>query len=557
MTILWERLGLFVFVGLYLVIFNVNVPHGDALRIARQIDAHELIWNPNHLLLDTFGYFWHRLLQVLGSDISVLGSFELISALATLLSLYLFHKILLRLGVKQTGIRLLIVIGLFASKNFLSQAVSQYFFMMQMPFLLAALYFAIRFVQDSRHELDASTSLYGMGICMAMACAIEINNAVPTFFLGLAVAFIPSAEKPWNINHSLKFWGAAALVGLPIFLVGYFAAHTDSSFISWMLAYQGESNSSLDSYYGTQMTLSSIVSSGATLAFHLLFGNMIETAGLGTVVKVLVLQQPLEFIPDTGKLILAGLLMPVVGISLLLLFVWSIRHARQVYLVRISLVWLAGYLLFNFFWPYTSDLFWFQLLPFIWLLLAIQLGVTGEYAEGAEQRRFGLQQWKLALLSVSVVCLLVLNTLQTVKPLSMVDMEGDSLRHQSLLQQDDLEIVPGWDNYKWMMQDKGDASVNKLLLMNMALKKDTDPQYIKRLPQIVADHLSSGHRVIVGRLYDRDRESNPWYGLADLGWSRRKIQQLLSDFCRRPLQTIDDVGFYELYACDSRPGQQG
>jgi hypothetical protein len=555
MTVFWERLGLLVFVGLYLVIFNVNVPHGDALRIARQIAASELIWNPNHLLLDPFGYFWHSLLQALGSNISVLGGFELISALSTLLSLLLFHKILLRLQVKSSGIRLLALLGLFASKNFLSMAVSQYFFMMQMPFLLATLYFAIRFVQHTRQHKDASTSLYAMGVCMALATAIEMNNLVPVIFLGFVLAYMQTAEKPWNVNNTLKFWGAAALVGFPIFISGYIAADTDSGFISWLLAYQGESNSSLDSYYGTRMNLTSIVTSSASLVFHLFFGNFIETAGLGTVVKVLVLQQPLEFIPDTSKLILAGLLMPVVGISLLLLFIWSIRHARQVYMVRLGLVWIIAYLVFNFFWPYTSDLFWFQLLPLIWLLLIIHLGVTQEYSEDPNQRRPGLRQWKMVLLSVTVVSLLVLNTLQTVKPIAMADMEGNSLQHQSLLQEHDMEIVPGWDNYKWMMQDNGETSVNKLLLMNMALKTDTDPLHIKNLPQLVGEHLNGGHRVIVGRLYARDRESNPWSGLSDLGWPRSKIQMLLEDFCRRPLGKIDDVEFHELYLCQApNPG---
>ena len=551
MTILWERLGLLFFVGLYLTIFNVNVPHGDALRIARQIAASDLIWNPNHLLLDPFGYFWHNLLQALDLNISILGGFELISALSTLLSLYLFHKILLRLNVNNSQIRLLALLGLFASKNFLSMAVSQYFFMIQMPFLLSTVYFAIRFSQHTRQHIDDSKSLYAMGICMAIATAIEMNNLIPVIFLGLVLAFIPAPEKRLNVYNSLKFWSAAALVGFPIFIFGYLASAADSGFISWLMAYQGESNSSLDSYYGTQFNLISIVSSGASLLFHLFVGNFIETSGMGTVIKVMVLQQPLEFVPDTSKFILAGILMPVIGISLILLFIWSIRHARQIYIVKLILTWIIAYLVFNFFWPYTSDLFWFQLLPLIWLLLIIHLGVTQEYSASPHNNQKSVQQWKLVILSTTVACLLVLNTLHTIKPISMVDMENYSLKHQSMLQEHDMLIIPGWDNYKWMMNDNNSKSVNKLLLMNMALKDSNDPMHITRLQQLVTEHLDSGYRVIVGRVYQKDRESNPWYGLSDLGWPRSKIQMLLDGFCRRPLITIDDVAFHEIFMCNN------
>ncbi len=548
---IWEKVFILFFTSIYLYFFNLTIPHGDALRISRQMDAGILMWNPNHLLLDPFGYYWHAFLQTSGLSITHLNSFELISGISTLISLLIFHKILVLIDVKRPLIRLMAIIGLFASKNFLSMAVSQYFFMLQMPFLLGSLYYAIRFYLDTKKSCDSSTSLYAMGLLMAIATGIEINNVITVFFTGIAMGLISTTEKPWDFNNSLKFWGASAVLGFSIFLSGYFSSETESGFITWLLAYQGQTASSLDNYYGTQINLQSILSSGATLLFHFLFGNFIETAGLGTVLKVMVLQQPLEFVPDLTKLIIAGLLMPLVGIGLLLLSIWAVRRVRTNFVIRLLVLWIASYLVFNFFWPYTSDLFWFQMLPFIWLLLIIQLGETNVYNDTTSSTS-KFKRWKPGLIAICVVSLLVLNTRQTVMPLSLVDIKANHEKHQSLFQQGDLEIIPGWDNYKWMMQAKDETSksINKLLLMNMALKAKENDQHISKLPQIVSSYLQTGKRVIVGRLYEHDRESNPWYGLADLGWSRSRIQDLLSNYCTRRITTIDDVAFDEVYNCE-------
>lgn len=86
--------------------------------------------------------------------------------------------------------------------------------------------------------------------------------------------------------------------------------------------------------------------------------------------------------------------------------------------------------------------------------------------------------------------------------------------------------------------------------MNMALKSENDEGHIKFIPLYIKRHLEMGKRVIVGRLYGLDRESNPWYGLSDLGWSRAKIKTLLSDFCHSEVAKIDDVVFHEIKSCN-------
>ena len=135
-----EKAGIAVSAAAYMTIFNHTLPHGDALRIVSQIDASKLVWNPNHLLLDPLGYGVYRLASALGLDLTALDCFELLSATATIISLLLFHSVLIRAGVNARLPRLLGVAGLFATASFLALAGSQYFFMIQMPFLIGALY---------------------------------------------------------------------------------------------------------------------------------------------------------------------------------------------------------------------------------------------------------------------------------------------------------------------------------------------------------------------------------------------------------------------------------
>ncbi|MCK4950738.1 MAG: hypothetical protein KAS48_02890 [Gammaproteobacteria bacterium] len=544
----WERLAIIIFIGMYLIAFNVTVPHGDALRIVRQIEASDLIWNPNHLIFDPLGYYWYSILNKLGVELEILGSFELISAISTIISLIIFHAVLIETGINKRSVRVIAVVGLFASKNFLSLAVSQYYFMVQMPFLLGALFFGIRFISDSRSGKKEGRYLYAIGVLLAIATGLEINNIVLVFMLGLVAGIMSHQRMSRDVSDAIRLWGAAAAVGVPIFIFGYLASGADDSFFSWLLAYQGESDSSLDQHYGIQWGLKGIAVSLAGLGFNLFFGNIIETAGLGITLKVFVLQEPLEFIPEYTKISLAIVLMPVVGSMLLILFWWAIRHIRKDIRLLFLLGWISAYLIFNFYWTYGSDLFWFQILPPIWLMLIIYFE-SSVLASNSNRQNHDNKQWKLQVLSVVVIFLFVLNTLQTVMPISLEDIEKNRAEHKTLLRNGDLEIISGWDKYKWMMPGSENRSIKKLILMNMALEHSADEQHIQNLPEIVAGHLETGQRVIVARLFDLDHDSNPWYGLAQQGWPRKKIQALFSDYCNKQIGKIDEVVFREIYVC--------
>lgn len=548
-TVWWERSSIIVLTVIYLVLFNRVIPHGDALRVVRQIQESHLIWNPNHLIFDPLGYGWYALLERLGFSISPLGSFEIISAVTAIASLLIFHALLMQVGVKSWQARALAVTGLFASQGFLSMAISQYYFMVQMPFLLGALYLGVRFMQKARSGNDCALCLYGMGVFAAIAGTIMFNNVLLAIVLGLSVGFMRYDGRSWNYMGAARLWGAAAVVGFPVFIFGYVASNSTDGFIHWLFAYQGESASSLNDLYGIEWTWKGIAESLARAVFNLFSASIIETAGLGTAIKGILFREPLEFVPETEKLFLALSLTPIIAGTLLVLFVWGAVRFRQNRVVQFVFAWIGAYFVFNTLWSCSGDLFWFQILPVCWLLLMVYLGtVNGPLFEGI-QENWGPGRWKLWLLTATVPALLTVNTLQTVVPVSWVDLDARRAEHMALLRDGDVEIIPGWDGYGWMQLDPKGPRVERIELMDLALQAKTSDRYIQQLPSIVADRIKHGKRIVVARLYDKDHGLNPWSGLTRLGWPRTRIQGLLNGYCHKEIGRVSDVVFQEVTPC--------
>jgi hypothetical protein len=552
-AILWERLGILAACALYLWVFNREVPHGDALRIVRQVEASHLVWNPNHLLFDPLGYAFHHLLSGLGSGISILGSFELLAAIATLVSMWLFHALLCRAGVASPALRVLTSAALFASASFVQVAVSNYFFMVQMPFLIGTLYCYVDFAQTRAHR-----SLYLMGGLLALSTAIMFNNLLLTILTGIAVGSVQSNWRNFEWRNSLRLWAVAAAVGFPVFLIGHALSDSHSNLVTWVLSYEGTEGGGLNEHYGLKWTLSRVIQGAAMVAYNFLLGNMVENAGLATVLGVLAFGNELEFLPQWGSMLLSlAVSFPVVLLHLWLTW-FLLRNLARDGAVRMFTAWLTAYLLFNFLWNVGDENFWLQILPVIWLALLYSQGATPALAGAsppvsAAPEPLDPAGWRFRALAGVVVLLLVVNTLLSVVPVSSDSYAINQRRHTEMLRNGDLEIVPGWDQQKWMAVEEGGPEVRKLLLMNMALKSKDGPA---ELPAIIDEQLARGGRVIVARVFDKDEDLMPWYSLADRSWPRTKIQKLLSPYCTRPLETIDGIVFRELYACaQAEPGK--
>ncbi|MET0027704.1 MAG: hypothetical protein ABW101_08710 [Candidatus Thiodiazotropha sp.] len=535
-----ERIIILILLFIYLVIFNPELPHGDALRIVDQIKRQALDWNPNHLLLDPTGYYWYFILSDLGLSLEPLTSFELLSAISALISVYIFHLILIQQKITDYKIRILAIVLLLGAKNFLSLAVSQYYFMIQMPFLLGALFSLLKYFEQAESNKDTKNLIIS-GACLSIATAIEANNIMLIIITGIVMAIRYKNDKS-RFSDAIVFYLASAAVGFPLFLIGYYLSGSEISFISWGLTYAGSDSEQFKQLYGLQTSLTGIALSLTKLGYNFVFGNFIETSGLGIGLKALVSDEVLEFNPDYFGIGLGIVAMPLIALLQLIVFISFYRNHNNGKLYLFLLGWIVSYLVFAFLWDNGGNIFWFQTLPVIVLIYAYHA-----------QRTLIVNRVNNALHTILMVSMpiiaLALSTIQIAVPSAFFDMERGIKLHNQIIRDGDLEITTGWDKYQWMKEEAVDAEFDRLLLMNMATKDKNDPENISNLPKFIDKHLSEGKRVIVARLYNKDSDSNPWYNLSRMGWPRLKIQQMLSNYCNQEINRIDDVVFHEIYVC--------
>jgi hypothetical protein len=522
-----ERAGIASFVLVYLVVFATVIPSGDGQVYARHYDAGELVFNPNHLLMDPVGYFWCAALSP--SGLSTLDALKWLSGVATVITLWIFHAVLLAAGVRSRLIRLAAVLGLFASRNFLTMAISEEFFMLEMPLLAWALWLLVRFdLAPMRHTLL-------LGLALGLATAVSINNV----FLGIALAGWLCFSAPTlrdGLVRATAFGGAAAALCLPVFIGAYAYSGRDGGFLAWMLAYGGE-NSATGQLYGLVMTAKGVLMSGARLVLNT-FTNFVSIGTLGTVLKSVAFGAPLEIRPQTLRWVLGVVMLLAVMAVVVVLAWWTLRRWRSLALARVAVVWLAAYYAFNFFWDDSSDQFWFQMLPVLWLLLALY---AIEPAAGGAPRRFAP-----LLVAVFAPGLLLLNTWAEVAPKALQDVAQYQREHHALLRDGDLEIIPGWDDTRWIALPDDGPRVTQVNLMTAAMKPAGDPEHIATLMDRIQRHLDAGGRVFVVRVFDRDDDPTPWDQLRKLGWPRERLQQELARFKPREAAVIGDVVFREL-----------
>jgi len=539
---------------LYLLVFYRTLPHGDALRIVRQIEQSHLVWNPNHLLFDPLGYYIYALISWSGLEITALRSFSVISGTATVISLLIFHSILLRAGIKRPSLRILGTAGVWASQSFLSQSISQYYMMVQMPFLLGTLYFYIDSLSLTGSGQVDHRNLYRMGFLLAISTTIMFNNLLLIPVAGIAVGLQDKSPRCWQSALSLRLWGAAGALGIPVFIAGYLLSSQESGFFAWLLSYGGDGSSKLNSLYGIKWTIPGVTESVMMVVFNTVLGSILSTAGLGTLIKVIVLRFPMEFIPNYGFIASNLLLAPAVITLCVGTAYYAIRTVGRGP-TRFLAYWIGAFLFFNILWNAGDDIFWFQVIPAIWLLALMSQGVMTGMLPACDFSTpiWGKRNWRRYGLGVLVPLLLVVNTRAVVLPVSGSEFSEKQARHEALLRSGDLEIIPGWDQQKWMLLSDRAPDVRRIVLMNAVLAPDESPLSIRKLDDIVEDHLRSGGRVIVARLYDLDQDLMPWYALSHLGWPRNSIQGLLGSYCNRPVANIEGVKFRELIACAKKP----
>ena len=426
--------------------------------------------------------------------------------------------------------------------------------MVQMPLLLGAIYLYFGFMLRLRAGEVVYRNAYFMGLLLAFSAGIMINNCFIVLFSGIGVGLAGTSWKQWRMAYSLRLWGAAAIVGIPIFIAGYLLSGQDHGFFAWMLSYGGDAGSKLNKLYGIKASLYGVMAAFIGVVYHTILGSVLKIPGFGNVImKGFLSRSPLEFIPDYSMIASNIVLAPAIIALNIRSGAFITKNIRLDASVRFLALWIAAYIAFNFYWTAGDDIFWFQIIPAIWLLLLMAQGFMTAITPHDENNvpSSGRNKWGWYLIIALVPLLVLVNTRTVVLPVTGSEYSVNQARHEALFRNGDLEIIPGWDSQKWMMSSKDAPAVRKIGLMNAALAPEDSPDSIKKLDDIVGNHIRNGQRVIVARLYDLDHDLMPWYALKEIGWPRKKIQGLLSAYCNRPIAVIDGVTFRQLYACPS------
>jgi hypothetical protein len=532
---LWvERLALLFVVAAYLWTFTPDHPNGDGWSYIRSIETGAFNWNPNHLYMQPAGLVFTKLVAAVGLGWSTFTSLKVLSALSAVTAVLLFHAALLAAGCGSAGTRLFGSLGLFFSAQFISLSLAEEFFSLQMPFLGAIFLAMVRWLDTRRIPL-----LVGVGVLLALVNLVQINSAPLAIFLGLYAAY--EASRAERVRSLLAVWIPGIVVGVPMVLLPYLMSSRRQGLVAWLTSYQGQSDNSLGALYGIELTPIGVVKSAATLVY----GFTMSLAGLGdlgTVAEAVATRKGLEFTPNLPLLVATGLLFLLLGVGILGLLWWWWTRGRRLPLGRFAMVWLVSYLVFNFLWVDTADQFWAPILPALWL--GIVLWIDG----GAERARGGAPAgWRRPALVLGVVAVLLATantgTVALYRAFTNVDRNQAALLQ--LLRPNDLLITMGWDDIAWLTWDEG-LPYQRVTLMPLALKGRAQSEGMKRLPERIQTHLATGGRVLVARVFDRDREARPWEQMARLGWPRRRVVELLAPFSRQPLAEIGGVRLHTL-----------
>ena len=540
-ALLFERYVIAAFSAFYLIVFHTNIPSGDALVYVRQIEEGLLVWNPNHLLMQPVGKLFYDSIGAAGAGLSILNTFKLISAVSAIASLYLFHLILVQVNVQSSLLRVFGVLGLFASNYFLTMSVTEEYFMLQMPFLLIALMMLIKWA-ESRTSEGKYLELVISGAMLSIASLVIVNNVFLMAFMGLYVLTAKAAGRSERVRALFAFSVSVCVVFIPVILFGFYLSEYDGRFVEWMSSYQGEDSNPLSNLYGVDWTVIGVVNSIARLGFNF-FANFIDLGGIGTVLQSWVFGQELEFRPDMFQVVQGTILFAVLLIASSYIAFWISLRLRKHQILQIIVVWIIAYLAFNFLWNDSSDQFWFQILPALWLAIMLYLN---------ENKARNKCKKCDVILTIFVSFVLIQNTMQAIVPKAFIDTEALSQRHKVLIEGYAVEIIPGWDGIRWLGLKKEITGIEQVTLMDISLSGDG----AESLTDKIDGYLEQGGRVIVARLYDLDENPRPWVQLKKLGMSRKQIKKTLEKYDHRKVGSINGVVFYELVKVSQMRGQK-
>jgi hypothetical protein len=534
--------------AIFLIAFQADLPNGDGRVYLRQITAGHFVWNPNHLLMEPIGLVWFRLTQVLGTGWSLFGALKVLAGISAIAATLIFYRTAATAAGGAPLVALIATAGLFFSAHFVGMAIAEEFFIVQMPVVAGALWWATRWAcspapADPRAP-GGRPALVAAGALTGLATAVAINNAFLALGLGVGACLATRGAWSQRVLNAVTVWAAGVAVAGPVYLAAGLSNDSGQTFLQWLLSYQGTADNPAEVMFRVQMTPVGLAISLATAAYGSV-SSLVSPGELGSALEPVVRGRPLEFVPDTTHLAITGLLLVALAGVLLPAALWLIRRGRRAPLEIVCLAWLIGYAGFNLYWVDTSDQFFITQLPAFWLLLLLFVrSRLDAAAQPVAPATAAPRRWTWAM-AVAVALLAAVNLQAVVAPRAFMDIESRHAAFAALLRPGDLIVTTGWDDLAWLRVDPGEP-YERLQLMDLVLRARKGDPELDQLPARARAHVAAGRRVLVARLFDRDREGRPWEDLDRLRWPRPRLQALFKDFEAVPLGRVDAVVVREL-----------
>lgn len=338
-----------------------SMPHGDALRWAPAIEAHQAEVNPNYLAMQPVAAAGHAVMSAVGVRASAMRVQQGLDVVAGIATLAIFAGLLRFFGMGSAP-RLVLLAACGLSFNFLYLATSDHIKLLVAPFLAAGLYGAVKYARDLAPRHLAIT-----GVWLGIATTFLISSVLCAMAMGLVLMLV--GDFPWRerLLRALRFGVPAALIPLAFLGVAWLLVRPEASLPQWITSYGADDGAADAGFRGvTVMTL-------ARAAFAVI-KNFVYSAELGPALKGLLggggmgglgLRALLQVaVTALATLTLAGLALGLLA-----------RHARFSVESR-RILWLAlamalPFALFGLLWDSGEEEFWFQITLPALLLVAV------------------------------------------------------------------------------------------------------------------------------------------------------------------------------------------
>jgi hypothetical protein len=341
-----------------------EAPHGDGVRWAQSLEAHQIDINPNYLLMEPIALAMYSTWEAAGLPPNGTQFQKYCDVFVGIVTLFLLNLCLRTIHVPDMPRRVCLLFMAF-SYNFFYLATSDHIKLITAPFLVLTIVYLARYFKSGQ-----SSALVGAGCCMGVSICTLVNAAA---WFGLLIPILIFVGHPAlldRIKAAAIFGLSATVPALAIFVTSYLLSSPEQSFLSWLTSY-GSTAATPEVGFGGLNALT------IGRAFSAVIKNFVFSADLGPVAKALVLGAPLPQV--SGAVLLLN-----VAASLAVLWVlsrvtrWIVSSWQRIAkedrgLILAMTTAVLGYFVFGLVWNSSEEEFWFQITAPIVILLAMFL----------------------------------------------------------------------------------------------------------------------------------------------------------------------------------------